>query len=405
MRYLFGLFGAGALGALFIVGCTPAACEAGVCACTEEGIRAAIAAGGGPYKFDCGGWTPIPTQSEIFIDKDVALDGENNLAVEGAGNHTIFRVADGVTAELRGFTVTGDAEEQDTKANAESGVGIDNSGTLILANCAVSKNAGSGIQNFELGTLTLTNSTVSENGGGLFNKGTLMMTNSTVSADNTIINRGTLMMTNSTVSKGESQERISVINIDGTLGLTNCTLYDVQILNHRSDGSNTSEVTLAKSLVVGGCTGDISSDGYNIQAPLEGPIEMPDVLCDFDHETDQVLTEEQVNLGLLQENGGPTKTHKLEVMPAKSCAIDRIPVADCVDADGKQLLTDQRHLARPQGTECDVGAFERSSQDAPEGPDGSCGNGGTGGDGGSGGNGGTGGAGGSGGSGGSSVQP
>jgi len=60
-------------------------------------------------------------------------------------------------------------------------------------------------------------------------------------------------------------------------------------------------------------------------------------------------------LGLLQDNGGPTQTHALG---AGSVAIDVIPAEDCVDADDEPLTTDQRGEPRPGGTMCDVGAFE-----------------------------------------------
>jgi hypothetical protein len=41
-------------------------------------------------------------------------------------------------------------------------------------------------------------------------------------------------------------------------------------------------------------------------------------------------------------------------------AIDWIPEAYCVDADGAPLTTDQRREPRPEagGTMCDLGAFE-----------------------------------------------
>ena len=66
---------------------------------------------------------------------------------------------------------------------------------------------------------------------------------------------------------------------------------------------------------------------------------------------------------MLQDNGGPTPTHAL--LPG-SPAIGAIPTADCTwDDDGDPLtsegplLTDQRGIARPQGSACDIGAFER----------------------------------------------
>jgi hypothetical protein len=60
-------------------------------------------------------------------------------------------------------------------------------------------------------------------------------------------------------------------------------------------------------------------------------------------------------LGPLQDNGGPTMTHALG---AGSVAIDVIPGAECLDAEGEPLTTDQRGEPRPGGSTCDVGAFE-----------------------------------------------
>ena len=54
-------------------------------------------------------------------------------------------------------------------------------------------------------------------------------------------------------------------------------------------------------------------------------------------------------IGPLADNGGPTWTHALQ--PA-SPAIDAADDAACP-------ATDQRGVARPQGADCDVGAFER----------------------------------------------
>ena len=61
------------------------------------------------------------------------------------------------------------------------------------------------------------------------------------------------------------------------------------------------------------------------------------------------ISADDLKLGPLQDNGGPTMTHAL--LPG-SVAIDVIPVDAC-DVD-----EDQRGLPRPSGTMCDVGAFE-----------------------------------------------
>ena len=87
------------------------ACQQGVCLgqfpCTEQGIRDAIAAGGGPHAFACPGPTSVTTQAEIIIDNDVVLDGAGNLTVDGNDMHRVFSVPVGVTAELRRFPITG----------------------------------------------------------------------------------------------------------------------------------------------------------------------------------------------------------------------------------------------------------------------------------------------------------
>jgi hypothetical protein len=59
------------------------------------------------------------------------------------------------------------------------------------------------------------------------------------------------------------------------------------------------------------------------------------------------VTPEELNLGPLQDNGGPTMTHAL--LPG-SIAIDVIPEAAC------EVDTDQRGF--PRDSMCDVGAFE-----------------------------------------------
>jgi len=59
-------------------------------------------------------------------------------------------------------------------------------------------------------------------------------------------------------------------------------------------------------------------------------------------------------LGLLADNGGPTQTHALQ---PGSPAIDA--AGDCSSIDGTETIEyDQRAVARPQGSDCDIGAFE-----------------------------------------------
>jgi uncharacterized repeat protein (TIGR01451 family) len=59
-------------------------------------------------------------------------------------------------------------------------------------------------------------------------------------------------------------------------------------------------------------------------------------------------------LGTLSDNGGSTETHALL---AGSPAIN---AGSCTDTAAATVTADQRGVARPQGTACDIGAFELS---------------------------------------------
>jgi hypothetical protein len=362
MRYVFELVGVLALSLMLSVGCSDNGGDGGSGGdggtggmtgmefpCTEQGIRDAIAVGGGPHTFDCDGAQTVVTLAEIEIDNDVILDGEGNLTVDGNGDHRVFSIGGDVTAELDGLGVSG--------GRSWNGGGIFNLGALTLTRSTVfgnTANSGGGVFNgsgtfpppSSRATLTLKNSTVSGNiqeggcgegvcgVGGIFNlEGTLTVTNSTVSGndapdifhwdgfpDDGFVVTATIV--SSTVA--------NIVNLDGAMTLTN-------------------------TLVVDGCTSDrgtMTSAGHNIESPGN--------TCGFDTNLgDQVeVTPEQLNLGPLQNNGGPTMTHALLTEPTVSVAIDVIAGVDCVDADGEPLTTDQRGVERPQGDSCDVGAFE-----------------------------------------------
>jgi hypothetical protein len=154
--------------------CAGGMCESGECIlegtvlpCTEQGIRNAIAAGGGPYTFDCDGSTTVVTEAEIVIDNDVILDGGGNLTVDGNEDHRAFFVPENVTAELRGFTLTR-GRASGGLSEGRIGGSLYNIGTLTLTESAV------------------TNSRASDDGGGIYNAGVLAVTNSEV-AQNVVI--------------------------------------------------------------------------------------------------------------------------------------------------------------------------------------------------------------------------
>ena len=256
--------------------------------CTEQGIRDAIAEGGGPHRFACDGPTTVVTPTPITIDNDVILDAEANLVVErgpwsqvgmqaGSDFLPVFRVDADVTAELCGFYVSGGGTYGMGVANGgaltlcnstvfgSDGIGIVNSGTLVVKSSAISENRAPrsgdvvdvvGVEN--TGTLTLMDSTVSDNeGAGISNTGTLTLMGSTVSGNQGagIPNRGMLTLTGSTVSGNQG----AGIPNTGTLTLMDSTVSD----NQGAGIPNSGTLTLVNSTVSNNQGVGITSGGPN----------------------------------------------------------------------------------------------------------------------------------------------
>ena len=331
--------------------CQQASCQV---ACTQQGILDAIAAGGGPYTFDCDGPTTVVIEGEISIDNDVILDGEGNLTVEDATPDvydifSLFTIIQDVEAELWGITIS--------RADG----GIRNEGTLTLRNCTVSETGGDDVTRgiWNTGAMVISDSIVSRNtsdfAAGILNQGTMTVTGSTISGNSSRVvsgianpdDRGELILINSTVSNNEAGADGSQILNGGTLTIVNSTVGgNAAGTGHSLAGG----ASVLGSLIDGDCLledgATIVSVGYNIESPGD--------TCGFDQGTDQVnVNADDLKLDELADNGGPTMTHAL--LPG-SVAIDVIPEAECVDADGAPLTSDQR--GEPRDSMCDVGAFE-----------------------------------------------
>lgn len=310
--------------------CTDGECRQGTCTpvfpCTEQGVRDAIAEGGGPHLFGCDGPTTVligSDGSDLTITNDVILDGEGRLTLKNnrAAEVPVLSVGS-ATVELRGMTF-----ERGRDGAIRNLFG----GMLTLVDCAVvgssTNDNGGGIQN--AATLTLINSTVSDNGAGF---------------GGAIENSRTLTLINSTISGNTASNFASsgIINI-GTLSTV--TLVNSTVSNNISF-DRPGSLTASNSILAGDCgfLGDmtVTSEGGNIESPGD--------TCGFDQPTDQVnVSAGDLALAPLQDNGGPTQTHGL--LPS-SVAIDQIAAASC------EVDEDQLGVPRPQGPLCDVGAFE-----------------------------------------------
>ena len=261
-----------------------------------------------------------------------------NLANNGAGiiNHSFGTM-----------TTSKSTVELNTASN--QGGGIQNDGTMTVSDSVIRHNTalhGAGIYDGGVGTATLERTTINTNiaagrGGGIETAGTMTLINSTVSLNTAVddgggifngFNFNSLTLVNSTVS-GNTTE-------DSGGGIAN--------------GSN-GNLTLASTIIAGNmaavgpdCSGaDPTSESYNLIGNTASCVFAQGPLGD--------LFNVDPNLGDLQDNGGPTETHA--VLPG-SPAHDVIPAANCTDVGGNPVTTDQRGVARPQGTGCDIGAYE-----------------------------------------------
>lgn len=308
-------------------------------------------------------------------------------------------------ANLGGAVRTGDVfiltETRVVDNTARFGGGIYGYGTTTVSGGEISGNqafdSGGGIYLNSLATASLTGVTLASNlantgGGVLANNAALDITRSTFSgntahtgggglyaystettivestfagnlADGAVGNGvaagagivgGRLVVTNSTFSGNEAVDlggALAVANLlaeAGTAEVSNSTFAD----NLGDPGAtiwvaagNTAKM---KNSVIGNTPGN-DCEGPGTLVNLGGNFATDDSCTGFTK-----VTAEQLALGPLADNGGPTMTHALG---PGSVAVDA--VTDCTAADGSTAVAqDQRGTPRPQGPACDSGAYE-----------------------------------------------
>jgi len=204
--------------------------------------------------------------------------------------------------------------------------------------------------------------------GGIYNTGNMTIKNSTISHNNAdsltngIVNIGEMEITHSTISDNGLLTYGDAIWNLGTLNVVNSTISDNQgvgIENDRDD-NHPGVVTLSSVTFSGnGSALNSVTETIVIQNTLFGP--QQNAACSpstavfsigTSMDTDgscniNTVSPNSLKLGPLADNGGPTQTHALG---QGSVAIDA--------AAGSCLINDQRGVHRPQGDDCDVGAFE-----------------------------------------------
>jgi hypothetical protein len=311
-------------------------------------LRAAIAsaAPGDTINFSLAYPATITLSSNLTITSSITIagPGANNLAISGNKSTEVLYVTAGAVVNISGVTIE--------NGNAMSGGGIMNfASTLQLTDSAVIGNSsasynGGGIFNFDQATLILSRTTVSGNssagnGGGIasYQYSSVTLINSTLSANSATNAGGGIVNDNSA---------LTVIN--STIAGNSAAVAGGGISN--SNGSLILKSTLVADNNGGNCSligGTSTSDGYNLS---------DDSSCSafLNSTTDLNGTTAALDSKGLQNNGGPTATIALT---SGSPAVDGVPVANCTLTDGvTPVSTDQRGVTRPQGSACDIGAFE-----------------------------------------------
>lgn len=346
------------------------------------------------------------TASLPVITEGVSIEGPGEALLtvrrSSGGDYRIFHVTAAANIYIYRMTIADGKVSGPSPGGDGAGILNAGNGSLFLVNLLLTNNfatRGGGIANTGGGTVNLSTSTVfvnsGESGGGIYNKGTLSVANSTLRGNNCDYGCGiysddnsSLLLYQSTVRGNYGYQngggvyvgvnsKANVINstISGNHAGLNCGAIEnaggqVKIVSSTIANNNAfgcgginGPATLRSSIVIGNVSvgrgndlvGSFVSEGHNVVGPRGNATITPTTGDQFG------VTEQQVNLGPIVSNGGPTETHALL---SPSVAIDA--GADCVaeashcgDPLLLTLTTDQRGAGYARNVNhVDAGAFE-----------------------------------------------
>jgi len=170
----------------------------------------------------CTGADPIIlTSGTVVIAQDLTIwgPGSNQIVVDGANLNTVFQIDANDRVTISGITI----EHGASPSNPDGAGGVNNFGTLTIANCIVADNTatygGGGINNF--GRLAVINTNVSNNaalyGAGLANEGAAIVIYSSFSGNDAANGGG------------------AIANSDAPVTLAKLTLYNTTVSNNTAD--------------------------------------------------------------------------------------------------------------------------------------------------------------------------
>lgn len=308
----------------------------------------------------------LPLSATMTVNKNLTIDGSalaSPLTLSGGSLLPILTISTSKTVALTGLKLA------DGNAGTGNGGAINNSGNLTLTRMVLTGNSasgaaskGAGIYNASGATLVVIESTLADNtasgasaqGGAIYNAGTLSVVRSTFIANGSA-GGGAIYSTSGSISIGNSTFSANVstgnggaiYNASGQLTLKNATLSGNAAGSgfHGGGVYNSGRLTYTNNILANPARGE---DCYNNNIlntntnnlVMSGNCGTP-------------LSSADPLLEPLANNNGITQTFALQPgSPAIDAGSDSACSANPVSG------VDQRGVPRPQGTHCDLGAFE-----------------------------------------------
>jgi CSLREA domain-containing protein len=293
------------------------------------------------------------TTGDLNISSDVTINGAgaDKTTITGVNfSDRIFQILSG-TSVFNGFTISGANLNSDGSGISDQ-ANLTLNGVVITGNNATGK--GGGIFVNSKGVLTINNSTIWGNtaqgsgGGGLaLTSGTVIINNSTISGNfvnksggGIYQNGGTITLNNVTIANNTADNDASGTGDGGGVWMNSGTFnFTNSIIAGNLDKS---PATISPD-----CAGTLTSQGYNLVGNTDG--------CTITGTTTGNLTGVDPQLGALRNNGGTTLT---QAISSTSPALNAGNPATPGSGGAACLATDQIGTSRPQGSACDIGAFE-----------------------------------------------
>ena len=321
----------------------------------------------------------------------IAGPGAGFLIINGDKSSGDFNIT--AAATITGLTITGGVASVGGGISLAANVPLTLDGVVLTGNTASISSGALRINSPSTALITIHNTTISMNtaqfGGGIFftNGGGLLLDSSTVNGNlaTSISNNndgggiafhgavaiGGFTVRNSTIANNTAYHGggVGLTNFTGTAIFQNSTLTGNsavttdQVFSGAGGGgishsTNTGTIVLASTIVAGNTATNGRNDISDTTSAVTGNNSAIGINTGFSFaagSANNLLQGAALNLGALQDNGGPTLTIALG---AGSAAID-------AGANPASLTTDQRGLTRTVAAAIDIGAYERQAAPAP----------------------------------------